>query len=70
MDVHGAAPAKQSASSTNEIGQHPPPSVSFKQVLAQTLGDFEGNKKANPGSGFATTPIWLPDLDSNQEHRG
>ena len=26
-----------------------------------SLGDFEGNKKANPGSGFATTPIWLPE---------
>lgn len=40
------------------------------ELYGGALGAFEGQKESEPGVRFAAAPIWLPDLDSNQEHRG
>ena len=48
--------------------------ISDRELVLELYGGaleaFEGQEKANPGAGFAGRPIWLPDVDSNHEHRG
>lgn len=40
------------------------------ELYGGALGAFEGKEKANPGVGFAGTPIWLLGRDSNPEPIG
>lgn len=40
------------------------------ELYGGALGAFEGKEKANRTPRFAEPTIWLPDVDSNHEHRG
>ncbi len=40
------------------------------ELYGGSLSTFAGQKESEPIAGFAEAPHWLPDVDSNHEHRG
>ncbi len=40
------------------------------ELYGGSLSTFAGQKEGEPIAGFAELPHWLPDVDSNHEHRG